>query len=118
MVFASQPIIPFSACTFAADGPQLIAQMLFDRRNLCLNSKLDIVQTRCGPAIRGDTSQNPGAAFLVHDLASAIYRIDYYSPDRVVFRSTVWQHYFSCGQSFGDQQNRSFAGDFSFKELD
>ena len=60
----------------AADGPELVAQVLLDERDLGLHRELDVGQRASAPGPRRDAGENPGRALLVHQAARAVDRID------------------------------------------
>src|SRR5579883_437317 len=70
---AGQTVIAFGAETSATHRPEFIAEMLLDERNFRLERALDVAQAGIRSVVGRDAGENPGATFLVHVRARAIY---------------------------------------------
>ena len=86
LVFFGQPVEAFGVRALTSHRPEAIRQVLLDERYLGLNRQLNIAQICLSPAIWRHAGQHPGAAFLIHQAARAIDRIDNDSPDCIFFR--------------------------------
>src|SRR5215218_9618190 len=90
----------------ASHGPQLIAQMLFDERNLRLHREDDVAQPGLRAAIRRETGEDPRRSLLVHQAARPVDRIDEQTPPAVALCGAARQHESTRRQSLGYQHER------------
>ena len=92
--------------------------MLLYERQLCLYRKLYVFQARGLTTVAGDSSQDPGAAFLIHQAARPINRICKDAPDSIRFVCAARQNNFPPLQPFGDKNDGDAACDLLFKQRD
>ncbi len=77
---AGQAIEALGLRAAGRNGPEHVAEVLLDQRNLGLHRQLDVGERGVAPgALRAegrDAGQHPGGALLVHEAARAVDRID------------------------------------------
>ena len=86
----------------AADGPKTIGQMLLYEWYFGLNCEFDVGKVGLLAAIGRDARQYPRTAFLIHQAACAIDRIDDDAQGCIIFRNTLRQNDLSLRQAFSD----------------
>src|SRR5712692_9390021 len=114
---ARQTVETFGLCPVSARRPGAVRKMLLDEWYLRLNRQLNIREPRLFSAIAGHASQNPSAAFLVHQAARSIDRVNDDAPDCLGFGKTARQHDLTLWQSFGNQNNRSQRSNLALEEI-
>src|SRR5262249_16960804 len=90
----------------AANRPQLVAQVLLEEWNLGLHREHDLRQTGCRPVVWRHAGQHPRAAFLIHEPARAVERIDEQPPAAVSLTRSPRQHEGPARDAFGDNTQR------------
>src|SRR5215211_1462130 len=113
-----QTVEPFRVGSFATEGPKNVGKMLFDQRYLGLHRKLDVAQISTWTTIGRHTREYPAAAFLVHQTARAVDRIDDDSPHDIRFSGPTRQNNLTTFQTLGDQQHWRNRRHFTFEEFD
>jgi hypothetical protein len=92
--------------------------MLFDQWEFGLNRQLNITERGIISAVGRDTGQNPAAALLIHQPASAVNRIYDDTPDSLLARRPTRQYDLPFGEAFGDQHDWNNRRDLSLEIID
>ena len=115
---AGQAVVPFGMRAPAAVPPKRIAQVLFEERDLGLHGKRDVLEICFAPAVGRHTRQDPGASFLVHQAACAVYGIHDHAPHRVRLRCAARQDHLTARQPLACQNNGDDGRDLCLEHLD
>jgi hypothetical protein len=87
-----------------ANRPDFVAQVLLDEGDLRLHRQLDVGQ-RAQARTRRHARQDPPRAFLIHQPARAVDRIDDDHPAHRRSRRVPRDHHFPARQAFRDHQD-------------
>jgi hypothetical protein len=115
---SSEAIYTLRVRALTTNGPDGIHQMLFHQGNFRLHGQHNIRKIGFRTEVGSNARQNPCAPLLVHPTSRAIYRIHNYTPDRIFFRGTSWQHNLAILQPFGYEDKGNNGSDFALKEID
>ncbi len=100
----------------AANGPQLIAQVLLHERQFRLHGEHDVRQRGVGARRHG--GQDPRGPLLIHQAARAVDRIDDDRPLDARDVGASRQHDFPARQALGDESHGCVPGDRPLDLLD
>ena len=115
---AGESIVTHAVDALAANGPKLVAQMLLDERDFGLHRDFDIGQRGFLAAVGRDAGENPRRAFLVHQPARAVDRVDDDAPAGIVLLRAFGEHDAAVRQSFADQNDWFVRRNFAIEPFD
>ena len=115
---AGESIIADAADAVAANGPELVAKVLFDERDFSLDSDFNIGQRGFLAEVRRNAGEDPTGAFLIHEAAGAVDWVDDDAPAGIVLVGASRQCHPTVRQAFADQDDGLVGRNFAREAID